>query len=67
MSGIQMSDNQETENESYSTQVVSIDTKTLSNGLIIKELESGPPGGKVAVTGKTVYFLFVGLVRDKFL
>lgn len=30
--------------------------RTLSNGLTIEELANGPPDGKVATPGKTVYF-----------
>lgn len=54
-----MSDNQENEDQSIKT--VSIDKRTLSNGLIIEELESGPPGGKVAVPGKIVRICWLSL------
>lgn len=49
-------------NEEESTESVPIDRRTLSNGLTIEELASGPPGGKVAVPGKKVSF-FVGLIK----
>lgn len=57
MSAIQMLDNQETETETESTKIVPFDTRTLSNGLTIEDLSSGPPGGRVAVPGKKVCFI----------
>lgn len=62
MSASQMSVNQLNGEVEESTKTVPIDRRTLSNGLTIEELESGPPGGKVAVQGKKVSF-FVGLVK----
>lgn len=64
MSASQMSVNQGNEDES--TKIVAIDTRTLSSGLTIEELGSGPSGGKVAALGKKVCF-FVGLVKNKLL
>ncbi|KAL0429013.1 UNVERIFIED_CONTAM: Peptidyl-prolyl cis-trans isomerase FKBP43 [Sesamum radiatum] len=38
--------------EDQTTNAVPLQKRTLSNGLIIEELASGPPGGKVAAPGK---------------
>lgn len=62
MSVVQMSDNQE--NEDQSIKPASIDKRTLSNGLTIEELESGPPGGKVAVPGKNVTIYYTGKLME---
>lgn len=50
-------DNQETTPMNYedqTTNAVTIQNRTLSNGLVIEELASGPPDGKVARPGKRV-------------
>lgn len=62
MSAIQMSVNQENEDQSIKT--VSIDKRTLSNRLTIEELGSGPPGGKVAVPGKNVKIYYTGMLKE---
>lgn len=62
MSAIQMSGNQEDEDQSAKT--VPKHSRTLSNGLTIEELESGPQGGKVAVPGKTVKICYTGLLDN---
>ncbi|XP_057807402.1 peptidyl-prolyl cis-trans isomerase FKBP53-like [Salvia miltiorrhiza] len=66
MSATQMSDNQdaETETETESTKIVALDTRTLSSGLTIKELRSGPPGGKVAALGKKIKIYYSGMLME---
>ncbi|XP_042038805.1 peptidyl-prolyl cis-trans isomerase FKBP53-like [Salvia splendens] len=64
MSAIQMLDNQETETETESTKIVPFDTRTLSNGLTIKDLSSGPPGGRVAVPGKKIKIHYNGMLKE---
>ncbi|KAL7123594.1 hypothetical protein ACP275_01G114700 [Erythranthe tilingii] len=53
-----MTDNEET------TNAVSIQKRTLSNGLIIEELASGSRKGKVATPGKKVKFYYTGMVKE---
>ncbi|KAL1543431.1 peptidylprolyl isomerase [Salvia divinorum] len=60
MSAIQILDNQKTE----STKIVPFDTRTLSNGLTIKNLSSGPPGGKVASLGKMIKIHYNGMLKE---
>ncbi|KAG6403267.1 hypothetical protein SASPL_135484 [Salvia splendens] len=64
VSAIQMLDNQETETETESTKIVPFDTRTLSNGLTIKDLSSGPPGGRVAVPGKKIKIHYNGMLKE---
>ncbi|KAK6162506.1 hypothetical protein DH2020_002347 [Rehmannia glutinosa] len=67
MSMTNMTHSQETtpmEHEDQTTNAAPILKRTLSNGLIIEELASGPPGGKVAVPGKKVKFYYTGMLKE---
>ncbi|KAL0464658.1 UNVERIFIED_CONTAM: Peptidyl-prolyl cis-trans isomerase FKBP43 [Sesamum latifolium] len=50
--------------EDQTTNAVSLQKRTLSNGLIIEELASGPPGGKVAAPGKKVKIYYTGMLKE---
>ncbi|KAI3444685.1 hypothetical protein Pfo_001350 [Paulownia fortunei] len=62
-----MTDNQEStpiEYEDQTTNAVPIQKRTLSNGLIIEELASGPPDGKVAALGKKVKIYYTAMLKE---
>ncbi|KAL0379658.1 UNVERIFIED_CONTAM: Peptidyl-prolyl cis-trans isomerase FKBP43 [Sesamum angustifolium] len=50
--------------EDQPTNTVPLQKRTLSNGLIIEELASGPPGGKVAAPGKKVKIYYTGMLKE---
>ncbi|KAL9176019.1 hypothetical protein ABFS82_02G151200 [Erythranthe guttata] len=62
-----MADNEETthvKNDEQTLNAASIQKRTLSNGLIIEELASGPPNGKVAAPGKKIKFHYTGMLKE---
>ncbi|KAK4418765.1 Peptidyl-prolyl cis-trans isomerase FKBP43 [Sesamum alatum] len=50
--------------EDQTTLAVPVQKRTLSNGLIIEELASGPPGRKVAALGKKVKLYYTGMLKE---
>ncbi|XP_011090742.1 peptidyl-prolyl cis-trans isomerase FKBP43 isoform X2 [Sesamum indicum] len=50
--------------EDQTTNAVPLQKRTLSNGLIIEELASGPPGGKLAAPGKKVKIYYTGMLKE---